>query len=158
MIKIIAIVDADFGISKNGGIPWSFGEDLRFFREKTINQTIIMGRKTFFSLPHGPLKNRQNYVVSRKFKNMAGADKVFESLESAVASHPDSWIIGGASIFNYALAYGLVDYAIITKVKNRYDADTFLSACELENSFEQKLIEDKKKFAIFEYTKNRKPL
>lgn len=158
MIKIIAIVDADFGISKNGGIPWSFGEDLQFFREKTVNQTIIMGRKTFFSLPHGPLKDRQNCIVSRKFKSIPDADKIFESLESAITCHPDSWIIGGANIFNYALAHGLVDYALITKVKSRHGADTFLSVHELENSFEQKLIEDKKKFAIFEFIKNRKPL
>ena len=78
-LKMIAIVDSEYGLAKNGEIPWSFAEDLKFFYRKTKNNIVIMGRRTFESLS-APLKNRANYVISKKLARDETAD--FERLTS----------------------------------------------------------------------------
>ena len=98
LIKLIAIVDEDWGVSKNGTVPWSFEDDLKFFKNVTSNSTIIMGRKTFFSIQKAPLKNRINCVISstlKKTKISKNFDNifVFPSLEKAIKQYPNSWII-----------------------------------------------------------------
>ena len=130
MIKLIAIVDQNFGLSKNGEIPWEFEEDRRLFRKLTLNSVVIMGRNTFFSHKNFPLKNRTNCVISEKEIPEA---ECFLSLESAIEKYPDCWIIGGAKLYNYALEKDLVSDAIITQVKQSYGADSFLNADLLKN-------------------------
>lgn len=135
-VKLIAVVDKNFGISKNGSIPWSFKEDLLFFKKVTENRPVIMGRTTFFSIKNAPLPNRVNCVISKNEKIVTGAF-VFDSPEAAIEKYRGAWIIGGEKIFNYALSHELVDYAVITQVNKNYNADTFLD-CEK--------ISDEKKF------------
>ena len=78
-LKMIAIIDSEYGLAKNGEIPWSFAEDLKFFYRKTKNNIVIMGRRTFESLG-APLKNRANYIISKKSynKNAKGGESVFD--------------------------------------------------------------------------------
>lgn len=127
MIKLIAIVDAKYGLSKNGKIEWSFSEDLSFFRYKTIGQPVIMGSKTYFSLSNRPLEQRTNCVISHSITQLPKCI-IFNSLESAVKAYPDTWLIGGESIYNYALSHNLVQYALVTVVHNDYGADQFLKS------------------------------
>ena len=73
MANMILVVDADFGLAKNGSVPWMFSEDLRHFRQCTLNKTVVMGINTFFSLPNGALANRKNCIISR---NKHGLPKI----------------------------------------------------------------------------------
>lgn len=130
MIKLIAIVDAQYGLSKDGQILWSFADDLKFFKSKTIGYPVIMGTKTYFSLPNRPLDYRVNCVLSRHIKHINGCE-VFSSLELAIDTYPDAWIIGGESVYNYALGNKLVKSAFITIVHKDYSADQFLSKTDL---------------------------
>ena len=134
MIKLIAVTDSNFGISKNEQIPWAFSDDLRFFRENTLHQVVIMGRKTYFSLPNGPLINRKNCVISTKYKELPGAE-VFSTLEAAIFKYHDAWIIGGAEIYNYSLSHQLIQRALITIVNKNYNADKAIDKKLLPTTF-----------------------
>lgn len=148
-VKLIAIVDSEWGIAKSGAISWSFPEDREFFKKVTQKCAVVMGRKTFESLGNIPLKDRINCIVSNSSTTTAKYDIndnidvcFFGSLEDAThtlksQSNKNIWIIGGAEIYTYALKKNLVDYAVITKVHKKFDADKFL---------DQSLLEDPKKF------------
>ncbi|MDR0407210.1 MAG: dihydrofolate reductase [Holosporales bacterium] len=132
MVQLIAIVDRDWSIAKNNAIPWSFPEDLAFFRQKTDGSVIIMGRKTFFSLSEHPLPGRKNIVLSKTCPDIPGAE-VFPTLEQALSQYSDAWIIGGAMLYNYTLRQRYVDALYITYVRQAYDGDLFLNASYLSD-------------------------
>ena len=67
-IHLIWAQDTNGGIGKNGKLPWHISEDLKKFKSLTYNSTVIMGRKTWDSLPIKPLPNRRNFVLSRQKK------------------------------------------------------------------------------------------
>lgn len=154
MIKMIAIVEKKFGLSKNGEIPWEFDEDRAFFQKLTRNSVVIMGKNTFFSHKNFPLKNRINCVITKTdIPNVI----CFPSLEEAIENYPDAWIIGGAQLYNYALRKGLVNEAIITKVNREYEADTFLETKYLKN-FDKELLKKEKNYSIWKLKKPPKRL
>lgn len=82
MITLIAAHDRNRAIGKEGGIPWHIPEDLAMFKRETLGGALIMGRRTWESLPVKPLKNRLNIVVSR---DRGLAEHVVGSVEEAVA-------------------------------------------------------------------------
>lgn len=114
-IKLIFAASLDGFIGKDGGIPWHIPEDLQRFKELTSGHAVLMGRKTWDSLPSRvrPLPNRRNVVVSSNtnWANFPGASLVVSSVPEAIAHHManvpdmDLWVIGGESIFNAALPY-----------------------------------------------------
>ncbi len=134
MIKLIACVDREYGISRDGKIPWHLQEDLAFFRSQTINSVIIMGRHTYFSLPKRPLDNRINCVISRSLERIDKCD-VVSSLEDAVTKYNDAWIIGGAMLYNAALQNNVINYALITVIDAVYGCDTFLDHSLLPSQY-----------------------
>lgn len=117
MISIIAAVDRKGGIGYQNRLLFWLPNDLKRFKALTTGNTIIMGRKTFESLPKGALPNRRNVVLStRKDLSCPGAE-VFPSLETALNScRPDEhvYIIGGASLYRQALP--LADLLCLTEV------------------------------------------
>lgn len=117
MISIIAAVDRKGGIGYQNRLLFWLPNDLKRFKALTTGNTIIMGRKTFESLPKGALPNRRNVVLStRKDLSCPGAE-VFPSLETALNScRPDEhvYIIGGASLYRQALP--LADFLCLTEV------------------------------------------
>ena len=125
MIKMIAIVDSCFGVAKNGEIPWSFKEDREFFRQKTIGQTVIMGKNTFLSLPNGQLPNRKNCVISSKLCGVEGVN-FYTNIDECVKENPNAWIIGGAQIYDYVLRQKIVKHALLTIVQKNWNADLFI--------------------------------
>ena len=154
MIKLIAVVEKNFGISKDGKIPWEFKEDRALFQKLTQNSVVIMGRNTFFSHKNFPLKDRTNCVITKKaVPNVI----CFPTLEEAIKNYHDAWIIGGAQLYNHALRKNLIDEAIITQVNQEYGADTFLDTKYLEN-FEWEVLIKKADYSIWKLKKPPKRL
>lgn len=93
-------------IGRGGDIPWRLPEDLAHFREITMGHTIVMGRRTWDSLPAKvrPLPGRRNVVLSRQADFMASGAEVVGSLEEALTS-PETWVIGGGQVYALALPY-----------------------------------------------------
>ena len=105
-INIIAAVARNRAIGYNGDMVYFIKEDLRRFRQLTTGHTVIMGRRTFHSLPKGALPNRRNIVLSRTETNFPGCD-VYTSLNEAlkhIADNEEAFIIGGASLYKEGLA------------------------------------------------------
>ena len=107
MISIIAAVDRKRGIGYQNRLLFWLPNDLKRFKALTTGNTIIMGRKTFESLPKGALPNRRNVVLSTQKDLICPGTEVFPSLEEALSScQPDEhvYIIGGASVYRQAEA------------------------------------------------------
>ena len=105
MISIIAAVDRKRGIGYQNRLLFWLPNDLKRFKALTTGNTIIMGRKTFESLPKGALPNRRNVVLSTQKDLICPGTEVFPSLEEALSScQPDEhvYIIGGASVYRHA--------------------------------------------------------
>lgn len=105
LLNIIAAVAENNAIGLDGKLLYWLPADLRRFKALTTGHTIIMGRKTFESLPKGALPNRRNIVLSRGRQHFDGAE-TFASLEEALAScaaDEETYIIGGASVYTEAL-------------------------------------------------------
>lgn len=116
MISIIAAIARNRAIGNDNKLLYWLPNDLKRFKALTTGHTIIMGRKTFDSLPKGALPNRRNVVLSRSVKEIEGCE-VYSSLEEALkhsAQEEDIYIIGGASVYEQALS--VVDRLCLTEV------------------------------------------
>ena len=105
-ITLIAAYAENRCIGINNTMPWHIAEDFAFFKHYTSNKPVIMGRKTWESLPKKPLPNRRNIVISRQLDYVADGAEVVNSLEAALALCIDVAevvIIGGAQIYKQAL-------------------------------------------------------
>ena len=100
-INLIWGQDKNGGIGKNGKLPWHISEDLINFKKLTINSTIIMGRKTWDSLPIKPLPDRRNIVLSSKFikdvENYNSINKCIKKLKTNLIKK--IFVIGGAQVY-----------------------------------------------------------
>lgn len=116
-LSAIVAMDRNNAIGFNGQIPWHLPEDLKHFKQTTLGHPVIMGRKTWESLPFKPLKERRNIVISRNPNlKIDGADR-FASLEAAIdscISEDMPFIIGGEQIYRQAFQY--VSQLIVTEV------------------------------------------
>ena len=125
-INIIAAVARNRAIGNDNKLLYWLPNDLKRFKALTTGHTIIMGRKTFDSLPKGALPNRRNVVVSRTVKELPGCE-VFASLDEALrhcAVDEDVYVIGGASIYEQALP--LADRLCLTEIDDTpAEADVF---------------------------------
>jgi dihydrofolate reductase len=97
-------------LGRGGDIPWRVPEDLARFKEVTMGHTVIMGRRTWESLPPRvrPLPGRRNIVLSRRTDLAAAGAEVVGSLEEALAgcrTEPEVWVIGGEQVYLLALPY-----------------------------------------------------
>ena len=104
---MVALIWAQSGsgvIGRDGGIPWRLPEDMARFKELTMGHTVVMGRRTWESLParFRPLPGRRNVVLTRNPAFRADGADVLTSPAAAVAD-PQSWVIGGAEIYHLAM-------------------------------------------------------
>lgn len=116
MLSIIVAVNNDLAIGFENQLLYWLPNDLKRFKALTTGHTIIMGRKTFESLPKGALPNRRNIVLTTADRTFEGAE-CFHSLQEALQACPpdeETFIIGGASL--YAEALPLADRLYITEV------------------------------------------
>ena len=115
-------------IGVNNALPWHLPEDMAHFKRNTLGCPVIMGRKTWDSLPpkFRPLPGRLNVVVTRQTGWKAEGAVVAHSLEAACAACPadsTAWVIGGAEL--YALALPLAGTAIVTELDADFEGDAF---------------------------------
>ena len=137
IIGIVA-VDQNLAIGKAGRLPWHYSADMKFFRQTTIGNVVVMGRRTWLTLP-GPLKDRQNIVLSRD-QNLPSQDSlvVLRDVDSVLnlVSNQDVhlFVIGGAQVYESFLPH--IQRWIVTEVPLAVEgADTFMPANFLD-SFE----------------------
>ncbi|HPU62921.1 MAG TPA: dihydrofolate reductase [Mobilitalea sp.] len=128
-MNLIVAVDKNWAIGYNNKLLVRIPADQRFFRSKTINKAIIMGRKTLESFPQGkPLEDRLNVVITSKSDYKVNGAVVVNSIEEALNAvidykSEDVYVIGGESIYRQMLP--LCDVAYVTKIDYAYIADTY---------------------------------
>ena len=127
-INMIFARSANGVIGNNNAMPWHLPEDLAHFKKLTLGSPVIMGRKTWDSLPakFRPLPGRTNVVVTRQPDWQAAGAQSAGSLHDALAlcqGASDVWIIGGAQI--YAQAEPLASRIEVTHINKTYDGDAF---------------------------------
>ena len=136
-MNFIVAVSEDYAIGNNNKLLFNLPTDLKYFKEKTLNKVVVMGKNTYMSLPKRPLKNRINIVLSSNldFKEegvivVHSFIELFEELENY--NTDDVFVIGGASLYNKLMKY--CKYGYITKVEKIVPADTYITNVEeLEN-------------------------
>ena len=125
-IFLIAAVDKNLAIGKEGKIPWHIKEDLSYFQKNTLNTTMIMGRSTFDSIGK-PLPNRQNIVMTKSPANREGVIEVLDvesAIKEAKKTSSKISVIGGESIYKEFLP--LANKLLITEINITVEgADTF---------------------------------
>ena len=124
-ISLIVAVAEDRAIGDKGNLLWHLSSDLKRFKAITTGHTIIMGRKTYDSLPNGALPNRRNIVISRQLKSLKDAE-VYSDIDEALKATSDEdivYIIGGGEI--YKKTFPRADELHITLVHKSYpEAET----------------------------------
>lgn len=128
-VNAILAHDEEYGIGKNGNMPWPHNDaDMKWFRDCTNGHIVVMGRKTWESLGNKKLPNRRNIVVTRS-KVEGEPDSVYSGdldklIKMLRLEYPDLkiWIIGGAELYKQALP--LCDSIFVTKFKGVYGCDT----------------------------------
>lgn len=149
MISIIAAVDRNLGIGFQNKLLFWLPNDLKRFKALTTGNTIIMGRKTFESLPKGALPNRRNVVLSSNPATQCPGVEIFPTLEAALQScQPEEqvYIIGGASVYKQAMP--LADMLCLTEIDAEApQVDAYFPVVESaiwhEKSRESHLIDEK---------------
>lgn len=122
---MVAAISENNALGKNNSLLWHLPDDFKRFKQLTTGHYIIMGRRTFDSLPK-QLPNRTHVIITRHKNYHAAGCIVVDSLEKGLESIPeseDAYIIGGGEI--YSLAMPLADQLEITRVQHTFNADTF---------------------------------
>ncbi len=131
MISIIVAIAQNLAIGKNNDLLWHLPADLKHFKQLTTGRTVIMGERTFLSLPRRPLPNRRNIVVTDKADlQFDGCEMAHSIDEAARLCRPDeeNFVIGGGSIYRQFMP--LADTLHITWVYRDFEADTFFPAID----------------------------
>lgn len=140
IVSIIAAMAKNKVIGKDNDLVWNYPKDMRFFKEKTRDHFVIMGRKNFESIPekYSPLPNRTNVVVTKQEGFVAKGCIVVKSLEQALEiareqGENEAFIIGGGQIYNYAIDNSLADKMYLTYLDKEYDGDVYFPDFETSN-------------------------
>lgn len=167
MISAIVCIDANWGIGYQGKLLVNIPEDMKFFKEKTKGNTVIMGRKTYDSLPIKPLPNRENVVITRRvFKDEYGRYKdedgvvytelervkdVFQFIKKYLQdSCNEMFVIGGGTIYKELLPY--CDTVYVTKVNHSYqNVDTYFPNLDKNEEWEIEIDGEEKEYCGTKY-------
>lgn len=132
-ISIIAAVADNYAIGKANDLPWHLPADLKHFKQLTIGHAVVMGKRTFKSLPKGPLPNRKNVVLTSVMSE--GVNEGYfeaDSLEDALylcENEEKVFIIGGATVYKQSI--DKVNTMYITWVHKEFNADTYFPEINL---------------------------
>lgn len=127
MISLLYAMDRNRAIGYNNDLPWRLPNDLKFFKNLTTSNTIIMGRKTFDSMRR-PLPNRENVIVTRDRSFSVEGCEVIYSIDPVIEwskHNPEKeyFVIGGADIFKQLLPFA--DRMYMTYIDETFPGDTF---------------------------------
>jgi dihydrofolate reductase len=155
MITLIAALAENNCIGKNGTLPWHIPEDLAHFKELTNGKIVLMGRKTWESLPEKfrPLPNRKNIVISRQKGYELPADvEIFDEITDAFKKYQkdEIFVIGGAEIYRQSIE--AADILEITRVHQVVDGDAFFPEIK-KDIWEEVGRIDFEKFSFLRYKK-----
>ena len=138
IISLIVAADENNAIGKGGGMPWHLPDELKYFRLTTTGKPVVMGRKTWESIPENrrPLPDRRNIVVTRQTGYTAeGADVVpgvDEAVKLATTSSDEVFIIGGSQLYGYGME--IADRLYFTRVHTEIDgADAFFPPVDFQD-------------------------
>jgi len=161
IISLIAVLGKNNEIGKGNNLLCHLPSDLKHFKEITLGHTVIMGRKTFDSLPKGALPNRRNVVISRNPELKIRGAEVYSSLDYALLKSINEFeifIIGGAQIYEYSLPFA--DKLYITRIHAAFpEADVFFPSIDFSiwnETFREPFSADEKNpysFSFIEYEK-----
>lgn len=160
MISCLVAVDQNQGIGFKGKMPWPhLTGDMKWFKHKTQNQIIIMGRKTWDSIGARRLPNRINIVLSNS--NITNSDYCFSDhikvLDYCKSTYPlkEIYIIGGSTIYQQYMNF--IDKFYITEIEAQYKSDTFFDLTYVQKNFtkviEHAMFTEPIKYIIKEYHK-----
>ena len=159
-VTLVAAVARGGVIGRDGTIPWRLPEDLKRFRELTTGHAVVMGRKTWESIPDRfrPLPGRRNVVVTRNPGWAAAGAESACSLEDALRlleGEPEVFVIGGAEV--YAAALPFADELALTEIDAAVEGDTFFPdwdrAAFAEVARDARVSEDGTPFAFATYAR-----
>jgi dihydrofolate reductase len=129
-IRLIWAMDSHGGIGRDNTLPWHYPGDLKHFKERTMGSPILMGRKTFESLPNGPLPGRLNLVLSRTERSSGKEKGVLRFLspeEVLAAGRQKEWerlyVIGGAEVFRLFL--DKADVLEVTRIDRSFSCNRY---------------------------------
>lgn len=153
MFTIISAIAKNGEIGKNNSLLWNLPEDLKYFRQVTMNSKIVMGRKTYESLPKR-LDNREYFIVTRDCNFYVEDATIVNDLDLFIKENNNTdeeiFVIGGGSIYKYFLPY--VKKMYITKVNKSYpDADCYFPIFDKEDWNERFLYTNFQNWIFFEH-------
>ena len=115
-VSLIVAMDLERGIGKDNDLMWHLPEDMKFFKETTLGQIVVMGRKNYDSIPkkYRPLPKRENVILTRNTDFTAEGCTIFNSMEACMEAYKNEtertvFIIGGGEIYKLALEKDYVD-------------------------------------------------
>jgi len=162
-LSVVAAVARNGVIGRDNAIPWQMPEDVAHFKALTTGHAVVMGRRTWDSLPERfrPLPGRRNVVVTRQAGWSAQGAERAASLEDALGlleGAPSVFVIGGAEL--YAAALPLVDELVLTEIDRDVEGDTFFPAFD-RTAFEEvdretQVSDDGTTFAFVTYARRPK--
>ncbi len=138
-VNLIVAASENNVIGFENDLPWNLPDDMSFFKEKTLESTVIMGRKNYLSIPKKfrPLKNRINIILttnkSFKAKGCIIAESLEKALEIAQKDNRKIFIIGGGKVYEYALENNLVDIIYLTRVHATIQGDIFFPKIDMKS-------------------------
>ncbi|MBI5219175.1 MAG: dihydrofolate reductase [Bacteroidia bacterium] len=125
-ISIIVAIAENYAIGKDNRLLWHISEDLKRFKKLTTGHTVIMGKKTYESLPVRPLPNRTSIVITdipgEKIEGCVMAYSIEDAVNKCNPAE-ENFVIGGGSVYRQFLP--IIDKLYLTKVHHAFDADTF---------------------------------
>ena len=152
VFNLIACINKNNALGKDGDLLYHIKDDLINFKRVTKDNIVIMGRKTFDSLPNRPLKDRVNIIITRDIQYKQEGCYIVHSIKECYElceekfSNSLCFVIGGSEIYNEFIKNDLIDTAFLTEVEDESEGDTYLSDVfhdkekwELINSSEEKI-------------------
>lgn len=136
MIAFIWAEDKNHLIGKNGTLPWHLPADMHNFAKVTANSTVVMGRRTFESFPHGALPHRRNIVLTHRTNFNESNTEVAHSHDEVlnlIKTDPKVFILGGSVVFKEFMDDA--DYLYETKIDHEFDGDAKMAPIDY-NKFE----------------------
>jgi dihydrofolate reductase len=133
MISIIVAVSDDWGIGKDNELLWHISEDLKRFKSLTTGKRIIMGKKTWYSLPKRPLPGRMNIVLTDIAGEIIDGSETVHSIEGAMSKcskEEEAFVIGGGSIYRQFMP--IADKLYITHVHMKAPADVYFPEIDMK--------------------------